>query len=343
VSARACVVLALLALVAEAPLSAQQSSDDPTFKVEVSLVHVLVTVKDPSGAPIADLEKEDFTVLDGGVERQIAIFERRTNRPLSVALMVDTSLSTAKELDFERESAKRFVRNLLGPGSHRSDRVGIFQFSVYVELLTGFTASTKRLAKALNRIQADSGTSMYDGILLAAGQLRRRPGRKVMIIITDGGDTTSNVPYRKALEEAHAVDAVIYGIIVMPITADAGRNVGGENALKALAASTGGTTFIQHAGADLDRAFNEILRNLRTQYLIAYYPPEDLTATESFRRTSITVNRPNARVLARNGYFVPATPKAPPRGKISLRPRAGSQDSESQAPIEGKTKRRSQP
>ena len=196
--------------------------------------------------------------------------------------MLDTSLSTAKELDFERESAKRFVRNLLGPGSHRSDQVGVFQFSVYVELLTGFTASTKRLDKALNRIQADSGTSMYDGILLAAGQLRRRPGRKVMIIITDGGDTTSNVPYRKALQEAHAVDAVIYGIIVMPITADAGRNVGGENALKALATSTGGTTFVQHAGTDLDRAFNEILRNLRTQYLIAYYPPEGLTATENF-------------------------------------------------------------
>ena len=343
VSARSRVALALLALAAEAPLSAQQSSEDPTFKVEVSLVHVLVTVKDPSGAPIADLERDDFTVLDGGVEREIAVFERRTNRPLSVALMLDTSLSTAKELDFERESAKRFVRNLLGSGSHRRDRVGVFQFSVYVELLTGFTASTKRLDKSLDRIRADSGTSMYDGILLAAGQLRRRPGRKVMIIITDGGDTTSNVPYRKALEEAHAVDAVIYGIIVMPITADAGRNVGGENALKALAAGTGGATFIQHAGGDLDRAFHEILRNLRTQYLIAYYPPEELTSAENFRRTSITVSRPNARVLARNGYFVPAAPKAAPRGKISLRPRAGPQDAESQAPIEGKTERRSRP
>ena len=151
------------------------------------------------------------------------------------------------------------------------------------------------------------------------------------------------MPYRKALQEAHAVDAVIYGIIVMPITADAGT----QRRRRECAQGAGR----QHRRHNLHSArrsgfgprVHEILRNLRTQYLIAYYPPEDLTATESFRRTSITVSRPNARVLARNGYFVPATPKAPPRGKISLRPRAGPQDSESQAPIEGTTEKRSQP
>lgn len=330
-------LMLIVVLATQSLPAAQQLSDAPTFEVAVNLVHVLATVKDSRGAPIADLSKEDFTVLDGGIEQQIAIFERHSHRPLSVALMLDASLSTAEDLDFERESAKRFIRNLLGPGSHRGDQVGVFQFSLYVELLTGFTASTKRLYKALDQIRADSGTSLYDGILLAAEQLRRRPGRKVIILITDGGDTTSNIAYQQALREAHAADAVIYGIIVTPITADAGRNVGGENALKGLATSTGGTTFIQHDVEDLDRTFSEILRNLRTQYLIAYYPPENSSPTESLRKTSVTVTRPDARVLARDGYFAPAVSKVSPGSKVTVWPRYKRQKSEAKTSSIGKS------
>ncbi len=312
-------------LLAAAMLSAapQKDEEDVSFKVDVSLVTVLVNVKDARGAPIGDLEKEDFTVIDGGTPREIAVFEKRTNRPLSVALMVDTSLSAAKELPFERDAAKRFLRNLLGADSSPQDRAAVLQFSDYVDLLVSFTRSLNRLNRALDQTRADSGTSLYDAVLLGSQILQRREGRRVMVVITDGGDTTSRIPFTEALQGAHGIDAVIYGIIVVPIQSDAGRNVGGENALKALAIHTGGETYIQYGTADLDQAFQEILRNLRTQYLIAYYPPAP-SSKETFRATEIRVNRPDARVLSRTGYYVPEqeTRPATPTGRPSVRPRA---------------------
>ena len=313
----------LCLLAAGVLLSAEpEEHNDITFKVDVSLVNLLVTVKDSRGAPIADLEAENFTITDTGKEWEISVFERRTNRPLSVSLMLDTSLSTAKELRFERESAKRFFEKLLGDGSHPKDRMAVLQFSESVELLAPFTNSQKRIRKGLGQIQKGGGTSMYDAILLSSRQLRRRSGRRVMIIITDGGDTTSYTRFQEALESAHEVDAVIYGIIVIPIRSDAGRNTGGENALKVLAANTGGETFVQYANENLDEAFDEILESLRTQYLIAYYPPERASELEHFRRIQVTVDRPDAHVLSRNGYYLSETPvpRAMPR-RISVRPR----------------------
>ena len=285
--------------------ASQDEKEDPTFKVDVNLVHVLATVKGPNGAPMGDLGRDEFTVVDGGKEREIVVFERQTNRPLSVAMMVDTSSSTGKEIQFEKESAKRFAKNLLDSDRFAKDRLSIFRFSVFVELATDFTNKRKPIQRALDSLSPDSGTSMYDAILLAAGQLGARTGRRVMVIITDGGDTSSRTTFHKALEHAQRIDAVIYGVIVMPIKADAGRNVGGENALKTLAANTGGATFVQFGDVDLDQAFDEILRSLRTQYLIGYYPPEHTSVTQRFRPVAITVSRPDATVLARNGYFVP--------------------------------------
>ena len=323
-SVRASLALFLFSLVsAGALISADpEKHTDITFKVDVSLVNLLVTVKDPRGAPVADLEAANFTITDTGKAREIAVFERRTNRPLSVSLMLDTSLSTAKELRFERDSAKRFFEKLLGPGSHPGDRMAVLQFAESVELLAPFTNSKKRIRKGLGNIQKGGGTSMYDAILLSSHQLRRRSGRRVMIIITDGGDTTSYTGFQEALESAHETDAVIYGIIVIPIRSDAGRNTGGENALKVLAANTGGETFVQYANENLDEAFDEILESLRTQYLIAYYPPKRASELERFRRIQVTVDRPGARVLSRNGYYLSEAPvpRAEPR-RISVRPK----------------------
>ena len=295
---------------------------DITFKVDVSLVNLLVTVKDPRGAPIADLEAGNFTITDSGAEREIAVFERRTNRPLSVSLMLDTSLSTAKELRFERESAKRFFEKLLGPGLHPDDRMAVLQFTESVELLAPFTNSRRRIRKGLGEIRKGGGTSMYDAILLSSRQLQRRSGRRVMIIITDGGDTTSYSSFQEALESAHEIDAVIYGIIVIPVRSDAGRNTGGENALKVLAINTGGETFVQYADENLDEAFDKILESLRAQYLIAYYPPERASELEHFRRIQVTVDRPGASVLSRNGYYLSEArdPRAKP-SRISVRPK----------------------
>jgi Ca-activated chloride channel homolog len=318
-----------------AALPAQE--EKPTFHVDVSLVNVLVTVKDAHGTPLGDLEKEDFTILDGGVPRPVMVFERRTDRPLSVALMIDASLSTAIEIDQERISAQTFIENLLREGSHPADRVAVLKFSAYVDLLANFTRSIRALSRALRSVRAESGTSMYDAILLASEELAGREGRRVMIIITDGGDTTSNTDFQQALRATHAIDAVIYGMIVMPIKSDAGRNTGGENALKTLAGNTGGATFVQLGTENLDEAFDQILRNLRTQYLLAYYPPERPETNETFRSIEVQVNRSDVTVLARKGYFLPAPRRVPvyDPGRISIRPKVPERQSAAEPAASG--------
>ncbi len=287
------------------------AQDDPVFRADVSLVNVLVTVRDENGGPLGNLTREDFEILDRGEPQEIAVFERRTNRPLSVVMLVDASLSTAIELQFERDSAARFAANLMEEGSHPGDRIAVMKFSEGVELLADFTRSDASIRRALGRVKPESGTSMYDAVLLGAEELERREGRRVLVIITDGGDTTSYSTFLDAVKAAHASDVVIYGLIVTPIKSDAGRNTGGENALKMFASNTGGKTFIESEGPALDRAFDEILENLRMQYLIGYYPPEHDDHRSQFRDVQVKVKAPGAQIYSRNGYYV-----APPRKRL---------------------------
>ena len=280
---------------------AQENST--TFHVDVKLVTVIATVKNMSGLPVGDLEREDFAVLVDGVEQPIAVFERQTDRPLSVVLLFDSSPSVAKELKFEQEAAVRFVRNLLGPGAHAADRIAVYRFSDYVDEVQGFTASAPLLEKAVLSIRTHGGTSMYDALYLAGQKLEKREGRKVIVIITDGGDTTSTIRFAQALEGVQLADAVVYSIIVVPITSDAGRNLGGENALKTLSASTGGFAVLQYSERDLDHTFRQIERDLRLQYVIGFYPRGIPPGPERFHHIELKVNRPGARVLARTGYF----------------------------------------
>jgi Ca-activated chloride channel family protein len=275
----------------------------PNFRVDVKLVTVIATVKDKYGAPAGELEKEDFTVLASGVPQEIAVFERQTGRPLSVILLFDSSPSVAKELKFEQDSAVRFIRSLLGSGANPEDRIAVLQFSEYVREVQGFTASPDRLEKAVLSIRTSGGTSMYDALYLAAHSLEGRRGRRVIVIITDGGDTTSSIGFSEALEAAQLADAVVYSIIVVPVTSDAGRNLGGENALKTMSASTGGLAFVQYDERDLDRAFRQIERDLRLQYVIGFYPRGVPPSPERFHRLEVRVNRPDMKVLARTGYF----------------------------------------
>lgn len=281
------------------------AQETPTFSVDVKLVNVIATVKDSGGRPLGDLEKENFRLSAAGVPQQIAVFERQTDRPLSVALLFDASLSVAKELRFEQEAALRFVRSLLGEGAHPSDQVAVFSFSSYVDQVERFTASLERLRAAVYSIKPESGTSVYDALYLAAERLEKREGRKVIIIVTDGGDTTSNASYQEALQAVQLADGVVYSIIVVPITSDAGRNLGGENALKTISGATGGLWFREHADKDLDQAFQQIRRDLRVQYLLGFYPQGVPAGAGKFHRIEIQVDRAGVRVLARSGFFTP--------------------------------------
>ena len=217
---------------------AYAQNDEPTLRVDVRLVHVVASVKDPSGQPVGSLPASDFSLEDNGVPQKIAVFERSTGQPLSVAILVDNSGSTAKDLRYEVDSVTRFVHALLGEGDNR-DAIALYGFNDEVTRLNGFTRNTMALGHSLHGMRGSAGTSLYDAIYLAAGEMQDREGRRVMLIITDGGDTTSRKDYQAALAAAQRNDIVLYSILVVPISNNAGRNTGGENALTTLAASTG--------------------------------------------------------------------------------------------------------
>ena len=274
----------------------------PTFKVDVQMVHLLVNVKNPAGELAGSLDRDEFTIYDCGVKQEISVFERYTSRPLLVSLLVDISGSTAKDLRYEVVSITKFLNALFGEGNPK-DLAALYSFNYQVTLNRSFTRRQKALEDDLKLLKAEGGTSLYDAIYLASGDLQGREGRRVIVVVTDGGDTTSNKKYREALEAAQRADALIYPIVVIPITNDAGRNIGGEHALETLASGTGGRIFAPNVGEQLDRAFSEILRDLRAQYMIGYYPRNLPKDAPRFHVVKVELKRKDLRAVTRTGYY----------------------------------------
>jgi Ca-activated chloride channel family protein len=279
----------------------------PTFRTEVKLVRLLATVKDSNGGLVAGLTKDDFRISDNGVAQEVALFEAYTAQALSVAIMLDISGSTAKDLKYEVDSLQRFARALFGSGNE-GDQAALFTFNHDVNKLSPFTRRIKRLEDAMRGIKAEAGTSLYDAILLGAGELGRRDGRRVMVVVTDGGDTTSLSSFHAALEAAHKNDTVIYANLVVPIENDAGRNIGGEHALAQFAGGTGGKVFQPTIGAALDRAFDTILRELRSQYMVGYYPKNVPLTKNRFHSVKVETKTVGLRVQTRSGYYGDSVP-----------------------------------
>ena len=169
---------------------------------------------------------------------------------------------------------------------------------------TSYTRSAAQIDKNVRGLHGEGGTSLYDALWFASRDMDDREGRHVIIVVTDGGDTTSSHNYHDALEAAtQRADAVIYPILVIPIQNEAGRNTGGENALTGLAEGTGGRVFAPTVGEQLDEAFAQILRELRTQYLIGYYPKNVPPSKDRFHRVKVVVDQPGLRVQTRTGYY----------------------------------------
>jgi Ca-activated chloride channel family protein len=292
----------LLSFLRLSGVAAIQAQEVPAFRVDVQLVRILATVKDPAGGLVGSLEKKDFEVRDNGVAQQIAVFERQTDQPLSVAIMIDNSGSTAKDLKYEIDSVSRFLRALLREGNP-DDAAALYSFNWQIVKQNGFTRNTGAIDRSLRALRGEAGTSLYDAILLAARDIGDRKGRKVLVIVTDGGDTTSHTDFQRAVEAAQLADAVIYPVLVVPITNEAGRNVGGENALTTFAQRTGGRVFEPALGAALDQAFDQIIRDLRTQYLIGFYPRNVPLTKERFHTLEVSVADPHLEVKARSGYY----------------------------------------
>lgn len=298
--------LALLLCVAVTLAPAQD--EPPTFKVDVKLVNVYVTVVDASGAPVGGLVKENFQLSEDGIPQEIRVFAKESELPLSIVLALDASLSTRKELKLEIASARRFVRSIMRP----QDALSLYQFSERVDELLPFTADVRAIERALDRVRVGAATALYDAVYLGSEALAARQGRKVLVVITDGGDTFSQVDYHEALRAAQQSEAIVYSIVVVPIAASAGRNTGGEHALIQMSNDTGGKHYYATSTSELDKVFQQISDQLRTQYLLAYYPKPRLSDS-TFRRIGVRLaaapggppaeELPGLRARHRTGYY----------------------------------------
>jgi Ca-activated chloride channel homolog len=279
---------------------AQSTGDVPTINVNVRLVNVFVNVTDDKGAPIPGLNKDDFQLLEDGHPQKISLFDRESELPLEIVLAIDTSGSVHKDFPLEEEAAKHFVHALLRPVDH----LDLMEFSDNVREVIYFTNNAGRIDHALNEMERGAATALYSGVYLASQSLASRSGRKVLVIISDGGNTVKGTTYDMALEQALRGEVMVYPIIDVPVAASAGRDLAGEHALITLAQQTGGKYYYADASS-LDRAFAQLSQDLRTQYLLGYYPANHVGS--AFRSISVKLKGPDASAgyILRNrpGYY----------------------------------------
>jgi len=276
------------------------AQEDKPLRLDVKLVNIFVNVTDKTGAIVGQLTQEDFKIFEDGRPQKITHFERQSEMPLNLTLAIDTSSSTYKDRGIEQQAAKKFVHALI----RSQDRMSVIQFNTYVEELAGFTNSVAQLDHGLDHMRGAGGTALYDAIYLGSRGLGKREGRKVLVLVSDGGDTVKGSTYEEALEQALRNEAMIYSIIDVPIEASAGRDSGGEHAMITLAEQTGGKSFYAFEGG-LDKAFEQVSEDLRTQYLIGYYPRNQEPGKE-FHRIEVTIPRaaPDAfNIRHKTGYY----------------------------------------
>jgi Ca-activated chloride channel family protein len=277
------------------------AQDGMTLRMDVKLVNVFVNVTDPNGAIVGGLTRQDFAIAEDNRPQDIAIFERQSELPLNLTLAIDTSGSVFKDRALEAEAARRFAHALM----RTQDQMSLFEFATDVRQVTGFTNKVSVIDRGLGSLRGGDATALYDAIYLASQSLGgTKEGRKVLVLVSDGGDTAKSTTYSQALEQALRNEVMIYSIIDVPIEASAGRDIGGEHALITLAEQTGGKSFYASAGG-LDKAFAQVSEDLRTQYLLGYYPHHQEPG-RTFHRLSVTIPRAaneSFNIRYRTGYY----------------------------------------
>ena len=256
----------------------------PPIRVDVKLVNVFVNVTDANGAPVGGLTKDNFILSEDGRPQKIAVFDRESAVPLSIVLAIDTSGTVHKDSSIELHAAREFVHALMRP----VDQLDLMSFASDVSEVVPFTNNLHQIDSGLERLRGGPATALYDTIFLASQSLAGRPGRKVLVLITDGDDTVQGVDYPRALEQALRSEVLVYSIIDVPIEADAGRDTAGEHALITLSQETGGKHYYA-ASIGLEKAFQQVSEDLRTQYLLGYYPSVH-SASREFRTISVSLN-----------------------------------------------------
>lgn len=312
-----CLVLFLSAVAPASPayfslftVHSSLPSQDPRIRSEVNLVNIIVGVLDASGKPIPDLPKEAFAITEEGAPQKIELFEQETDIPLDIVLMIDTSLSTLGELETEREAAAQFIQQVV----REDDRLAVFQFADRVTQVSSFSADVRHLQSRVRSILPEAGTSLYDAVLLGSEALakRTRGRRRVIILVTDAGETTSSATFDQARNAAITADTMLYTVLIRAVKSESGRNTAGEHALVTITDVTGGAVYQPDTIADLPAMFDRINQELRTQYRLGYYPTPRPPA-RSYRRVAVHVSLPATHATLptpltlhhRKAYFAP--------------------------------------
>lgn len=302
---------------------AQQQAEEPPealIRVDVQVVNILATVRDKQGLLVNSLTKDDFEIYEDGEKQDLQYFGRQTDLPLTIGLLVDTSVSQQRVVDVERSAGYTFFDKILRVDK---DLAFLMSFDIDVELLQDLTASKRLLQDALDRLEIQGaaygltpgtvpgngkpvGTAMYDSIYLAANEvLKPQVGRKAIVVIGDGNDFGSRIEADEAIAAAHKTDTVIYSVRYFDRDAyyQAGMlGGGGSGALKKLSRETGGGMYEVSRKRTLKDIFDEINDELRNQYSLGYSPKRDLTV-QGFRKVEVRMKRKGYEVQAREGYY----------------------------------------
>ena len=313
----------------DAAAKAQQDNGEDqapmaTLKVNVNVVQLFFNVKDKKGGLIADVPKEKFQVLEDGKPQTIKYFSADSNLPLTLGILIDSSASQERVLGMEQEVGGAFLSDILRP----KDMAFVMDFNIGVSLLQDFTSNARRLKEALNSVRINSGgqaavagipgqgggpvptmgtpkgTLLYDAVYLAShDEMAQQVDRKAMILLTDGEDQGSQYKIRDAIEAAQKADTIIYVLLC----ADRGfygfGGYSGDSEMKKMTAETGGRVIeVGNKPEKLKAAFDQISKELRSQYYIGYVPTNPLK-NGGFRKIQIKTDNPDYKIQARSGYF----------------------------------------
>jgi VWFA-related protein len=286
-------------------------AQEPEFSANVDVVTLLATVRDRAGLAVRNLNREDFVLEEEGIPQTIRYFARESNLPLTIGLLVDTSQSQEHVLEPERRASFAFLDRVLREGT---DLAFVAHFDVRVEVLRAFTSSRSELASALAQLRVPKALStlLYDAIRQCSEDLmKKKPGRKAFILLSDGVDFRSKTSLGTAIEYAQRADAIVYSILfaeplrpyrpirsaILAATRDRGRSV-----MKRLAAETGGSFFEVTKDHPIEEIYSRIEEALRTQYSLGY-TPEPPGPRGSYRRIKLTTKQPDLLVQTRDGYY----------------------------------------
>lgn len=297
------------------PAPQQQRPDDPNSQSEtifgfINEVRIPISVLDKKGVPVAGLTKEDFLIFEDKKPQAIESFSsEKEAQPLYVGVLMDTSSSTAGKLKFEQEAALDFVYTVSRP---RKDRIAFVTFDDEVHLLQDFTEKLDLVQKAVESVKKPGHhTSMYDAVWQFCNEkLRTAPGRRALVLITDGDDTYSRATLRDAIDIAQRTETTIFGIstkaglagVVPGVEAGMVKD-DGDSDLGKLCEETGGRAFFTGDRLALEKSFTRVAKELQTQYIVTYKPSNN-RYDGSFRRVDVKLaaDRDGLKVRTRRGY-----------------------------------------